>query len=194
MENYIDLREAEFKYFSSDISLTKFQELMNKLKPSKFIEVSSWDVYYEKTKDDFIRYRKGDKNSELTIKRKRSIGNNFDRTEINLQLGDNIDFVVKSFVDLLGYKENFKIFKSCWIYYFDNVDIVYYITYDPDLKELDRFIEIEYLDNNVCQGCEKIDPFKILKEYEQKISELGITHQNRIKRSLYEQYRIDKSE
>jgi adenylate cyclase class IV len=183
IENY---SEKEFKYDISAIGLTKFQELMLQLGAGKPIEVSSWDHYLTNDKDEFIRFRKSDTKPELTIKRKLSSVNNNDRIEVNLPVATSLtDETVTAFSELLGYKHNFKIFKSCWIYYFDNVDIVYYIVFSKDMKEVGRFLEIEILEDKHVAN-----PFDVLKEYEQKLSPLGIKPQNRLRKSLFEMNRV----
>ena len=71
---------------------------------------------------------------------------------------------------------------------------MYYIVYDKDMKELGRFIEIEV-------NKDKVDPLNATKRgaegtlnyYADKLKELGLTPQNRMKKSLFEMYVKDKS-
>jgi predicted adenylyl cyclase CyaB len=181
-----DFKEIEYKYRSDDIKLKDFKELMESLNPINLLEVSSFDHYYTNDKDEFIRYRKSETKPELTIKRKLTDTNNQYRTEVNLNLNKNTEQTVEAFVNLLGYKENFRVFKTCWIYYFDNVDVVMYIVYNSNMKELGRFIEIELLED---KKIEKDKAFEILNEYESKLGKLDITPKNRLKRSLFELFK-----
>jgi adenylate cyclase class IV len=182
MEN----KEYEFKYNAETIKLEDFHKTCKILNPIEIKEVSSWDVYYTDKQNNFIRYRNSLSKPELTIKRKINENNNQDRIEVNIQLKDNKESTILAFTDLLGYKENFRIYKNCCIYYYDNVDIVYYIVYNENMKEIGRFLEIEFLEDKAA------DPklvFDILKDYEYSISNLGILPQNRLKKSLFEMYR-----
>lgn len=190
MENAIDYFEIETKYKSDNINLTDFKTLMESLNPEKLIEVSSYDHYYTNESNEFIRFRKRDNKGELTIKRKLNANNNVHRVEVNLPTNTSDEKLVNSFCDLLGYKHNFDIFKNCWIYYFDKVDIVFYIVFDTNMKELNRFIEIEILEDKQLTVEESL---AILKDYESKLSVLGITSKNRLKKSLFELYNKEQS-
>jgi hypothetical protein len=70
---------------------------------------------------------------------------------------------------------------------------VYYITYDENLKELDRFIEVEINKDKV----EELDSASVipytnaaayLSEAEKYLVTVGISPQNRMKKSLFELY------
>lgn len=181
-------KEYEFKFNANDIKLSDFHKVAKTLNPLRQLEVSSWDTYYTNKDGNFMRYRNSEEKPELTIKRKTTESNNQNRVEINLPLRPCNESIIEGFVGLEGYKQNFKIFKYCFIYYYENVDIVYYIVYDPELKEQARYLEIEFLEDNTNNfTTEQI--FDILKEYEQKLSSLGITPQSRMKKSLFELYK-----
>lgn len=182
-----DFKELEYKYNANDISLSSFLACMAKLGKSKRVDVSSWDYYYTcANPEEFMRYRES-KNPELTIKRKTKSSNNWDRIEVDLPLDeDRIDKTkVDAFSKLLNYNENFRIYKTCFIFWFENVNIVYYIVYDKDMKERDRFIEIEVNKEKVPTLS---SPFETLKETENSLAELGIKAANRLKRSLFEMF------
>jgi hypothetical protein len=182
-----NFKEYENKYSANEIKLTDFKALVESFKPVKFIETSSYDLYFTNKKHEFIRYRKSKDRPEATIKQKVTELYNIDRVEVNLPLDkDRItDQTVEAFVDLLGYKKNFTIFKSCWIYYFDSVDLVYYVVFDENMKELDRYIEIECLEE---KSLTKEQAFDILKKYETMLEPLGISSNKRLKQSLFERY------
>lgn len=182
-------KEVEFKYNAKDIKLTDFQKKMAELNPKFLIETSSWDFYYTNEVGESIRYRKSELKPELTIKRKLDEDNNQKRIEINLGLaeGDH-DETVDEFVKLLGYKLNFKIYKSCFIYFFDDVDVVFYIVYDENMDEKGRFLEIEFLEEKAHES-EMKDIFKSLHKYEKDLKKLGINKNNRIPYSLFEMFK-----
>lgn len=181
-------KEVEYKYDASKIKLLDFQKLMNQLEPKLLLETSSWDLYYTNDKDEFIRYRKSEIKPELTIKRKITEKNNDQRIEINLGLanGDQ-DETVGEFVKLLNYKFNFKIYKSCFIYFFDEVDIVYYIVYNENMDEVGRFLEIEFLEEHAHTV--KMDHIlNVLQEYQEKLKPLNISS-NKLSKSLFEMFK-----
>jgi adenylate cyclase class IV len=182
--------ELEYKYNGDDIKLSDFIALATTLLPKKRLDTSSWDIYYtgKEKPDEFLRYRESD-TPELTIKRKVKSTNNWERIEIDLPLDPTriSKSTVDSWVHLEGYSENFKIFKSCFIFWYENFNLVYYIVYNENMKEKGRFIEIEINKDKVpALGLE--GAVKLLKEQEQTLVKLGINPQNRLKRSLFEMF------
>jgi len=185
----IETTELEFKYDGSDIKLSKFVEFANSLNPVKRVEGTGWDYYYsgDGQNFEFIRFRQGGL-SELTIKIKNSEKNNNDRFELDLPLSMNISqWMVEKFVSLFGFKENFRVYKYFDIYWFEKVDIVYYTIYNKEMVEIGRRVEIE---------ARKDYPFKTAEEgmtevkaMEQAMSEIGITPQKRLKKSMWEMFR-----
>jgi hypothetical protein len=185
--------ELEYKYAADEISIKKFNEFANKSSPIAFLEVGSWDSYFTNSKqEDFIRLREGPA-PELTIKKKTSGSNNFSRIEVDLPLKSSVENkrIVSAWVDLLNYKENFKIYKNCFIYFYDDWNIVYYVVYDQELKEKGRFIEIEIDKKKVAflGGAEKA--MERLKSIEESLSPLGILPANRLRRSMWEMFKKD---
>lgn len=186
-----DSIEIEYKYRADKIKLQDFINLVKNLNPLKRKDASSWDFYFTKDSnpDDFIRYRESD-NPELTIKRKTNTSNSWERVEIDLPLDkDRISKeIVENWAGLENYKQNFSIYKTCVIFWLEKVNLVYYLTYDSNMKELDRFIEIEVNKDYVTKvGSEKA--FLELLEVERKLEPIGITYNNRLKRSLFDIYR-----
>ena len=185
----IETTELEFKYDGSDIKLSKFVEFANSLNPTKRVEGTGWDYYYsgDGQNFEFIRFRQGGL-SELTIKIKNSEKNNNDRFELDLPLSMSVSqWMVEKFVSLLGFKENFRVYKYFDIYWFEKVDIVYYTIYNKEMVEIGRRVEIE---------ARKDYPFKTAEEgmievkaMEQAMSEIGITPQKRLKKSMWEMFR-----
>lgn len=180
-------KEIELKYDAQDVSMNDFINLVESLKVEKRMLVSSFDDYFIDSFNNFIRYRYTDNGGELTIKRKLNDKNNNERVEVNIPTaGDNLT-AVTAFVDLLGYKHNFGIYKTCKIFWIDKIVLVYYVVYDKEMKELRRFIEIE-ADEHVCWPS-KEDAWAEIIKYEKMMEPLGITPKNRLKKSLFEIFR-----
>lgn len=181
-------REIESKYSADDIKLEAFLKVIESLSVKKKMMVSSFDDYFVNSLNDFIRYRHTDDKGELTIKRKLNDRNNNERVEVNVPTsGDNLK-TITAFVDLLGYKHNFGIFKTCQIFWFDKVDLVYYVVYDKELKELRRFIEIEALEDIEWESEDQA--WEEVLKYEKLLEPLGITSKNRMRKSLFELFRV----
>lgn len=181
-------KEIELKYSADDITYESFLKVIEKLPVRKKMMVSSFDDYFVNDVGDFVRYRHTDDKGELTIKRKLSKSNNNQRVEVNIPTsGDNLA-AIDAFAGLLGYKHNFGIYKTCNIYWFDKVDLVYYVVYDKEFKELRRFIEIEALEEGVEWTSEE-DAFNEVVKYERLLEQIFITPQHRLKKSLFEIFR-----
>lgn len=182
--------ELEFKYKADEVSLTAFDEAMKAHNPEfKKLDVSSWDVYYAnpEKEDRFLRLRMGQR-PEFTIKVKSAEGVQ-KRTEINVALLGDQEKVVTAICAELGYKKNIKIYKSCFIYFYDMYNTVYYTVYDAELKEIGRFIELEFNEAKVNEVGEDY-AFTLLRDLENNIlGPLGITHRNRLQKSLFDMYR-----
>jgi adenylate cyclase class IV len=177
-------KEIEYKYDAASIEMQKFIDLMETFPIKKKMMVSSYDDYFVDAAGNFIRYRHHDARGELTIKRKINSKNNNERVEVNVPTdGDNLK-TVTAFVDLLNYKHNFGIFKTCKIYWIDKVVLVYYVVYDKDLKELRRFVEVE-ADEDLVWDTEQ-QAWDEIAKYEKLLEPLGITPQNRLRKSLFE--------
>jgi predicted adenylyl cyclase CyaB len=182
-------KEIEFKFDASDISMVDFSNCIEKLNPHKHIIVSSHDDYFTDSNNNFIRYRHNNNSQELTIKRKLSDHNNNERIEVNLSIIPQDKRTINAFVDLLGYKHNFSIYKVCKIYWIDNVVLCYYIVYNENMIELNRFIEIEA--DEECEFKNEEEAFSVIKHYEDLLRSLGINSRKRLKRSLFEMYNLN---
>lgn len=179
----MQFQELEFKYYANDIGIEDFTKLVEPLSP-RWVMVSSYDDYFTNSGDDFIRYRYHDTMGELTIKRKTTDTNNNKRVEINLPTQGNNSKAVAAFVDLLGYKHNFSIFKTCKIAFLEKAVLVYYIVYDPNLNEKHRFIEVEA--NEDYNWSSEQEAWDEVFKYEKMLEPLGITPKNRLRKSLFE--------
>lgn len=191
-----DFIELEYKYRADEVAFGRFKKLMDKLAISKFIEASSWDYYYKSPiQDGFLRFRDSREKPELTRKLKTKDNNNYQRIEWDVPLDPKkvTNTTISGFAETLGFKENFRIFKNCFVYFLDDVNYVYYIVYDEHLKEAGRFVEVEvnkdrvnFLNSqdNIFGGGWSAE--KTLKEAETALESIGITPQNRMKKSLFE--------
>lgn len=185
-----NIQELEYKFKADSISLTQFTEVMNTLGFIKKLETSSWDIYFVKPNEPemFQRLRLSEIAPELTKKRKTTANNNWDRIEIDLPLDPARikESIVTKFVALDGYEKNFKIYKSCFIYWKEQVNFVYYVVYDEEMVERGRFIEVE-INKEIAHKLE--DPFAVLNENVKHFEAIGLNPKTRLKRSLYEIFR-----
>lgn len=185
----MEFLEIESKYRADNIERLKFKEIAEALKPNDFVYVESTDVYYVKSETEFLRYRMApdygkEKRAELAFKKKHSTNNNIVRTEVNLRVDHNKGETVAAFAEGLGYTRNFSIFKICDIYKFEEATLVYYTVKDDEGKYA-SFIEVE-----VTEGypTSQEQAWEILRKFERILEPLGISPQNRLKKSLFEMY------
>ena len=180
--------EHEYKYRADGVGLEDFKNLMETLDIKKRLDTSSWDLYYIKSgePDKFQRFRMSD-TPELTKKRKTSDTNNWERVEVDLPLDATkvTEETVIKYVGMDGYTENFRIWKNCFVFWLDNINFVYYIVYDKNLREKGRFIEVE-VNKEVVTGLE--DANATLNKAETILADLGISPKNRLKKSLFEMF------
>lgn len=191
----ITSHEFELKYDGTAISLQKFQEFAQSNKPLKILEVASWDTYYgsnnPSSEFEFIRFRQGPA-PELTIKKKLDPKNNNKRVEIDVPLDPNrvTPETIESFCNQMGFTYSFKLYKVCFIYFYEKIDIVYYTTADAEMKERGRFVEVEARKDYPYETPEAA--WEEVKAFEQKLSSLGITPQHRMRKSQWELNRKEK--
>jgi len=171
--------EIEQKYWAS-FSKEEFEARIRDYHSPMMMKshyVVSCDDYYIRIgshAEDFIRFRKGADKFELTVKRKE--GSNLIRKEINLDVSQNDDLAVSSFLDLLGYKKSFQVYKEAWIWGLKNCDASYYT-----LSDGRSVIELEAHGN----FSDKMSAISAITEWE---SHLGIQDLVKESRSLYEIY------
>jgi adenylate cyclase class IV len=184
MNNYTEL---EYKYSASEVTLTDFISLMNKIGYKKRLDISSWDEYYTNA-GEFARFRDSD-TPELTIKRKTAATNSWERVEVDLPIDKSrLDATtVPKFMELAGYKPSFTIYKSCFVFWQEDVNYCYYIVYDNNMVEQDRYIEVEVTKSRIEDIGESVARER-LAEAELCLTSLGISYKNRFKRSLFEIY------
>jgi adenylate cyclase class IV len=194
----IKLTEIEYKYpvsKKSKLTRQKFVDFCENLPYVDKLSVYGWDVYYSKSgpslaKADFIRFRMGD-DPQLTTKIKTTSGDNFERIETDVPLRkinkEDLESFVSSFVSTVGYKENFRIFKKCTIYYLQKTDIVFYDIYDKDMNHVNSFVEIEVRKDKKIKS--SAEAFELINKLEKKLKKLGISKKDRTTKSLWEMYR-----
>lgn len=187
-------KELELKYSADGVNMDKFDEFSRSMNPERTLEIASWDVYFASPTDssklpfEFMRLRLG-KRPELTIKIKTDEKNNNNRIEVDVPLDPNISQeelveTVKMFTRQFGFVENFRIFKYCKIYFYEKIDTVYYVVYNEAMKEKGRFIEIEARKDVKFDSSD--EAWNLIKDYEQRLSQFGITPQSRMRRSQWE--------
>ena len=179
-------KELETKYYADNIGMDDFVKLVQPLNPT-WMMVSSYDDYFTNDKDEFIRYRYHDHMGELTIKRKTTDANNNNRVEVNVPTDGKSGASIQAFVDLLGYKKNFSIFKTCKIAFLEKAVLVYYVVYDENLNEKKRFIEVEA--KETYNWASEEEAWATVVEYENMLAPLGISAKNRLKKSLFELFK-----
>ena len=166
-------KEIEFKYWA-DFSKEDFFKKIKEIDPNldeKYIV--SCDDYFLDTCGDFIRLRKSHGFFELTVKRKEK--GNVVRQEVNIDVSKNNTSSVLSFLNLLGYKKAFQVYKEAWIWHANDCDISYYTLADGrNVVELEA---TEY--NSISQGV------SIIKKWESK---LDLKKAKKESRSLFEIY------
>ncbi len=185
--------EIEFKYRADHVDHHKFMEFAGSLmSPTrqllKYELVKSYDYYYKNTNKDFkvefIRHRNGE-HPELTLKEKTVDANNNVRKEIDLQVGDNSIETVSKFANLLGFEFNFRIWKECYIFTYEDFTLVLYEVLDQEGgKNLANFLEIEA--NKQYNWESEAKAYATVTGIEARLTDLGIKPQNRMKRSLWE--------
>lgn len=184
--------EVEFKYPAENISLSTFTNFCERRPSLAVTSASGYDHFYEKQDciGSFCRLRVGADANQLTFKRKTEDGNNFVRTEHNIDLTrettrEQIDALLSEF----NYRYNTSLFKNCFIYKYDWYTAVYYVVYDETMKELGRFIELEMSEDYPWSSQE--EAYNQLLILEKLFKPLGLIPQVRVKRSLFEMYKKD---
>lgn len=181
-------KEIEFKYNAETISLSDFTKSIELLSPSRNLIVSSYDDYFINSTGNFIRYRHNNDHQELTIKRKVKDTDNMERIEVNMRIVPQDFNTIEAFCNLLGYNHDFRIYKVCNIYWVNRVVFSYYLVFDENMKELNRFIEIEA--DEECEFVNEDEAHNLIQLYEKKLVDLNmdISNEKRLKKSLFEMY------
>lgn len=187
--NALEGKELEYKYRADSLPLEDFRKFCASLGTSTAVEAAGYDYFYADPKrpGDFLRHRIGPEFNQLTLKRKID-ENNVLREEYNIMLAqftqvDSIAQLAKSF----GFEFNRRIYKNVFVYQFEQYNICFYACYDDNLQELGRFVEIEMAEEYPWESAD--NAVRLLNTLETRAGVLGITHKNRMRRSLFEQFR-----
>lgn len=196
-EKKLDHIEFESKYRVEQSIILPFKLIVEKMDTFKeFVYAEGPDEYFVKG-ELFARYRKEankgpNARAELTIKIKpEGAKNNIIREEYNVRVDGTPRETIVKFLNALGFKHNFTVMKSCFIYRMEDATLVSYTVADitdGDLRSEDHFVEIEVSEEQIHTMNED-QAWAILTKYEKALEPLGITPQKRLKRSLYEMYR-----
>lgn len=186
-------KEVEFKYRANDITLQKFNEFCNGKPYKKFVLASGWDNFYSNSKDTngFYRHRTGPDMNQLTYKCKKNDTNNVIRDEQNVDLERRVNSSdIEAFLARLKYKYNTSVFKTCFVYSYDTYTLVFYVVWDTNMHELDRFIEIEMSEEH--SWASEQEAYSELVIIEKLCKDLGINPKTRVKKSLFELFAKEK--
>ena len=191
--------EWETKYKTELSVLPTFQRLAKAIPDLKeFIYCEGYDEY--NTRPDsplFLRLRMTDHPKaeptfkQLTIKgRPDGAKNNVKRREPNLDVSINSPEELRVFIQEAGFTYNFKIWKACHIYVFQDATIVFYTVKEEDESKEHYFLEIEVDEKTIHNLTEK-EAWQVVSKYETILAETSITPQKRMRRSLFEMFKKD---
>jgi adenylate cyclase class IV len=128
---------------------------------------------------------------QLTIKgRPDGAKNNVKRREPNLDVSINSPEELRVFIQEAGFTYNFKIWKACHIYVFQDATIVFYTVKEEDESKEHYFLEIEVDEKTIHNLTEK-EAWQVVSKYETILAETSITPQKRMRRSLFEMFKKD---
>jgi hypothetical protein len=183
--------EFETKYRVEGDQVYKFIKLIQSVgKEYEFIYAQGEDKYYTRPDNSFLRYRKGETDkggrAEVTLKQK-TIGslNNVIRKETNWRVDKTPMETIHEGALMMGYKFNFKIYKTCHIYKFKDANVVFYTVFAED--SINHFLEIELDEDTIGKKTEE-QAWEVIRSYEAILAPLGITYRHRLNKSLFEMY------
>lgn len=185
-------REIEFKYNAKDISLVFYHEFVRTMNFKSYKVASGMDHFYTSEKQgQFYRIREDHGGIEMTFKAKTDNDNNYVRIEHNIKLSSETSKAdAEAYLETLGYKYTGQIFKTCFIYFFDYWNVVYYVCYDKELEEMGRFVEIEMKEDHPWASDDQA--YKELSVLEMTMRKLGVSRRNRETQSLFEMFGANK--
>lgn len=192
METLSQFIELELKYRVEGSLVYAFKGLVSNIPGLKnFSYIESTDIYYVNDEAESLRHRFNPKNikdrQEVTFKRKINPANNIHREETNVRVDGNTVETIADLANKLKFKKNFSLNKFVHLYHFEDATIPFYTVIDEEGK-LQHFIEIEVKEEIISTLTED-QAWSILERYERLLKPLGISAQNRLKKSLFEMYR-----
>ena len=178
--------EFETKYEVEEVHLEQFGTILQE--SSRHYEVNHYDGRddYYTINNDFIRHRLDNEEQELTIKKKLDQDSTH-RLELNLNVGLTDEEVVVKFINTLGYRYSFTVFKESVVYNFADAAISFYKVISEKHKKARCFVEIEVYNN--INGLDEIKAWRIIRKYEKMLHDIKVTKEDRIQQSLFELYR-----
>lgn len=182
--------EVEFKYSAEHVSLVEFHEFCKDKDPRTSLTVSGEDLFYDNAHfpGTFYRYRSGDDGVQLTFKKKTQVDNSFVRIEHNIDLGWKANKeAVEGYLNDLGYTYAGKLFKTAFIYNYEDHNLVFYVCFNQDMREIGRYIEIEMRED--YPWINQSQAWDALVTLENQYSKIGANSTKRINLSLFEMYR-----
>jgi adenylate cyclase class IV len=195
-ESKLDHIEFESKYRVETNILMPMKLVVEAMPTFKeFVYAEGPDDYFTKG-DSFVRYRKEahkgpNGRAELTMKIKpEGAKNNIIREEFNVRVDGTPKETITKFLNALGYKHNFSVMKSCFIYRMEDATLVYYTVADitnGDLRDMQHFVEIEVSEEKIG-NMTATEAWEILVKYEKALAPIGLSPQKRLKKSLFEMY------
>jgi hypothetical protein len=184
--------EFETKYRVEGVKVYEFIKLIQSInREYEFVYAQGEDKYYTRPDNSFLRYRKGETDkggrAEVTVKQK-TLGhsNNIIRKEVNWRVDKTPSETIHEGALMMGYRFNFKIYKTCHIYKFKDANVVFYTVFSEEGK-IDHFIEIELDEDTIGKKTEE-EAWSVIRSYEAILAPLGITYRNRMNKSLFEMY------
>lgn len=195
MEKLAQFTEFETKYRTEIGLLIPFKRLVEAQEGHEFRYVQGPDHYFTKPLSPFLRLRvaqyaplDGKRFIQLTSKSKaESAKNNVQRREPNLSLSGNNMEEIYNFIDMMGYKFNFRIWKSCHIYNFQDATVVFYTVIEDGTNKEAHFIEIEVTEETIHHLTEQ-QAWEVIAKYERLLAPVGVSPQKRLRNSLYDMY------
>jgi adenylate cyclase class IV len=176
----MNLLEIEKKYWADNFSKEEFESRILEacyptiIKPYYVVSCDDYFVREGAHSEDFIRFRKGADKFELTVKRKEL--SNVIRKEINIDVSNNNDISILSFLRLIGYTKSFQVYKESWIWSLKDCDASYYT-----LSDGRSIIELEAHGDFTSRD----EAINVIDAWE---SNLGISSLIKEDKSLYEIY------
>lgn len=195
-KKFVYVEGPDYYFMNSHIlkQYSEFAESLKKEDKEKLLELIDNTLGKMPT---FIRYRKPSHNldngrTELATKYKREgAKNNIQREETNVRVDHTDEYSVRNFINNFLYTTNFSIYKTCHIYNFDEVTLVFYSVYDTTdgkASKTDSFLEIEICEEKISEMTEE-EAWALIVKYEKILESVGINAQKRLRKSLFEMYK-----
>ena len=184
--------EVEIKLDATGLDPKKFMEFVINCdeRIDRIKIISGWDTYY-KSGEDIVRHRcdGDDKDSVLTVKKRKNNGSIIDRFEVDMPIkAGTPPEMVTAFLEMSGFKSEFTINKK---YHFFNVSgkdyeacvAMYDVWKAGDYKKKYRFLEVEIERESKCSST---TAKRYLDEWLERINKSLLPDAKPLNSSLYE--------